>query len=352
MEWRKSKLDAWGVVRGWGTILAGRAPFLSLEITRECPLSCPGCYAYGSDHLGGTVTLRELRDAKGSELVEGVLRLIRMHKPVHVSLVGGEPLVRYRELNELLPKMAALGVVTQLVTSAVRPIPLEWAAIPRLLLVVSIDGLQPEHDERRKPATYDRILKHIAGHRVTVHCTVTRQQVNRDGYLEEFVRFWSAQPTTKEIWMSLYTPQVGEVSAERLTAEDRRQVVQELTRLRAQYPKLAVRKGMIEFYANPPQSPDECIFAKTTHSLSADFETRITPCQFGGNPDCANCGCIASAGLAALAQHRLPGGLRLRTIFDASFQVGSTVRKIREVIAPPQSSAGNLVAPPSAAHRP
>ena len=31
---------------------------LSIEITRECPLHCPGCYAYGDTHLGGSVTLR------------------------------------------------------------------------------------------------------------------------------------------------------------------------------------------------------------------------------------------------------------------------------------------------------
>ena len=61
-------------------------------------------------------------------------------------------------------------------------------------IVVSIDGLQPEHDERRKPATYDRILKHIRGHKVTVHCTVTRQQVQRDGYLEEFVHYLVGEP--------------------------------------------------------------------------------------------------------------------------------------------------------------
>jgi hypothetical protein len=180
---------------------------------------------------------------------------------------------------------------------------------------------------------------------------VTRQQVNRDGYLEEFVRFWSAQPTTKEIWMSLYTPQVGEVSAERLTAEDRRRVVEELTRLRIQYPKLAMRKGMLAFYAHPPQSPDDCIFAKTTHSLSADFETRITPCQFGGNPDCSNCGCIASAGLDAVGQHRLPGGLRLHSIFDASFQVGSAVRKIRQVFDRPPAT-GTLGTPTPAGPEP
>src|SRR5215813_11592013 len=80
----------------WGNILSGRAPMLSIEITRECPLTCPGCYAYGPDHLGNGVILRQLNDLRGEALVEGVLGLVRLHKPIHVSLVGGEPLVRHK----------------------------------------------------------------------------------------------------------------------------------------------------------------------------------------------------------------------------------------------------------------
>ena len=53
------------VVRAWGRILSGRAPNLSIEITRECPLRCPGCYAYEDAHLGGSVTLRQLADQVG-----------------------------------------------------------------------------------------------------------------------------------------------------------------------------------------------------------------------------------------------------------------------------------------------
>ena len=64
--------------------------------------------------------------------------------------------------------------------------------LSRLNVVVSIDGLQPEHDARRKPATYERILKSIAGTKVTIHCTVTGQMMDRPGYLEEFTRFWSS----------------------------------------------------------------------------------------------------------------------------------------------------------------
>ena len=87
--------------------------------------------------------------------------------------------------------------------------------------MVSIDGLQPEHDVRRTPATYDRIIKHIEGHKITVHCTVTRQQVNRSGYIEEFLRIWSDKKEVEKIWVSLYTPQIGEISEERLPGRSR-----------------------------------------------------------------------------------------------------------------------------------
>jgi MoaA/NifB/PqqE/SkfB family radical SAM enzyme len=329
------------VFLAWRRMLGGHLPFLSIEITRECPLSCPGCYAYGADHLGGALTLREVRDLKGSALVDGVLALIRKHRPVHVSFVGGEPLVRYRELSELLPRMAAMGIRTQVVTSAVRPIPPEWTRVPNLCVSVSIDGLQPEHDARRKPATYERILQNIAGHEITVHCTVTRQQAERDGYLEEFVRFWSAQTATKRIWFSLYTPQVGEESPEMLTALDRQRVIAELHVLRARYPKLHMPEGVLAAYAEPPQSPAKCTFARTTFSVSADLKKRITPCQFGGNPDCSNCGCMASAGMAAIARHKL-GGLRLGTIMDASLKVGTVVRGIRDSFAANGSATAPL----------
>ena len=57
------------VLRAWKKILKGETPSLSIEITRECPLRCPGCYAYEAGHLGGGVTLRELSDYKGQEPV-------------------------------------------------------------------------------------------------------------------------------------------------------------------------------------------------------------------------------------------------------------------------------------------
>ena len=320
-----------GIVRAWGKILRGYRPNLSIEITKECPLRCPGCYAYGDEHLGGAHTLRTLSDRKGQPLIDGILDIVDRLKPLHVSLVGGEPLVRFRELDALLPQLAGRGLYVQVVTSAVRPIPIAWAKIPRLQLCVSIDGLQPEHDARRTPATYDRIVKHIEGHRITVHCTVTRQQTMRKGYIEEFVRTWSANPNVRSIWLSLYTPQVGEVSAERLAPEDRARVVDELKVLRERFAKLQMPRPLLDAYLEPPASPDDCIFAQTTDCISADLETRITPCQFGGTPDCSSCGCMASAGLAAVGRHRLAGVVPIDALFVGSLRIGRTIAARRDV---------------------
>ena len=322
-------MEAAAVVRAWGQILSGYRPNLSIEITRECPLRCPGCYAYGDSHLGGGIVLRELTDFKGQALIDGMLRVVREHRPIHLSIVGGEPLVRFRELDVLLPQLTAMGVHTQVVTSAVRPIPAAWADMPKLQVVVSIDGLQPEHDARRAPATYDRILKHIAGQHVTVHCTLTRQQA-RAGYVTAFTKFWAGNPDVKRIWFSLYTPQMGEDSPERLRAEERALLVEEIASLHAQEPKLHdMIPSVVRGFLNPPSNPDACIFSKTTACLSADLKQPITPCQYGGNPDCSQCGCIASVGLQALGDYRLGGLIPLSYIFKGSLAVGAGVGTLR-----------------------
>lgn len=328
MAGQEPRLERAHFLRAWGRILQGRYPTLSIEITTRCPLSCPGCYAYQPEHLGG-VPLTSLADRTGPALVDGILELVDRERPLLVHLVGGEPLVRYRELNDLLPRLDQRGVRVEVVTSAVRRIPEAWARLPNVTVVVSIDGLQPEHDVRRKPATYKRILQNIEGHRIVIHCTVTSQMTRRPGYIAEFVRTWSARPEVRSIRVSFFTPQIGETSEEILTPAMRRQAVAELDRIRGEFPKLLVNRGMLDAYLEPPRDPSECVFARVTRCVSADLETSVTPCQFGGTPDCANCGCVASIGLHAVGRHRLAGGVRVGRIFDASLKVGSAVATLR-----------------------
>ncbi len=317
------------VIHAWARILSGRAPSLSIEITKECPLRCPGCYAFDTNHLGGSTVLRQLSDFRGEDLVTRVLALIDEHKPLHVSLVGGDPLVRYRELELLLPQIEKRGVHTQVVTSAFREIPASWSQYKKLNVVVSIDGLQPEHDARRKPATYERIQKNIRGAKITVHCTITAQIAERPGYLDEFLSVWTSRPEVAKVWFSLFTPQRGATDPEILSPAQRASTITELRRLRRKYPSLDMPEEVIREIQSPPASPEQCIFARTTETISADLRTPITPCQFGGDPDCAQCGCIASMGLAAVGHYPVLGPLTAGHLFMASDRLGKFWRNLK-----------------------
>ena len=311
------------VIKAWFVILAGRVPSLSIEITKECPLRCPGCYAFDSAHLGTGLQLRNLSDYKGNELVTRVVLLLEEHKPLHVSLVGGDPLVRHRELELLLPAIEGLGIHTQIVTSAFRAIPRGWARFNKLNVVVSVDGLAPEHDARRKPATYERILRNISGSKVNIHCTITSQIACRHGYLEAFLHFWSGRPEVVKVWFSMFTPQRGASDPEILTPSQRSIVIDELMRLQKLFPVLDMPPSVLREFATPPRIPSACIFARTTKTVSADLLTEISPCQLGGVPDCENCGCYASVGLAAVGHHRVLGPITAGRIFEASYRIGT-----------------------------
>jgi sulfatase maturation enzyme AslB (radical SAM superfamily) len=273
------------------------------------------------------VTLRELNDRKGQELIDGVIEVVDRLQPLHLSIVGGDPLVRYRELEILVPLLLARGIHVQIVTSAFRALPPAWYGLPHMNIVVSIDGLQPEHDSRRKPATYERIFKNIAGQRITIHCTITGQMMKRPGYLREFLLFWTPRAEINKIWFSLFTPQIGDRLPEILTTAERSQVIAELLQLRRDFPKVDMPEGLIRQFSSPPNGPDECVFALTTQTISADLKTRVTPCQFGGNPDCGSCGCVASMGLAAVAAHKLGGIIPVGAIFKSSVKIGQLLSK-------------------------
>jgi MoaA/NifB/PqqE/SkfB family radical SAM enzyme len=316
------------LLQSWGKILRGKIPLLSIEITRECPLSCPGCYAYGDSHLGGATQLRNLSDFRGDDLVRGILGLVERHDPIHVSLVGGEPLMRHRELSRVLPVLSARGTHAMVVTSAVIPIPQEWMELPRITIAVSVDGLAPDHDLRRRPATYDRILRNISGRRVNIHCTIVRQHLQQRGYLEQFLSFWSARPEVNRIWFSVYTPQREEVSAEKLLPEDRLHLAAQLPSLSRSFPKLMLPDGMARSFSDPPPDPAHCLFAKMSVNYTADLKTNVEPCVFGGDPDCARCGCSISAGLHWIGGIKVAGPLKVKHLVQASVATGAVVNRI------------------------
>jgi len=225
--------------------------------------------------------------------------------------------------------LGARNIHTLVVTSAVIPIPQEWMIIPRLRVAVSVDGLPEHHDMRRKPATYDRVLKNIAGRQVNIHWTITRPMLQHVGYIEEYLSFWSARPEVNRIWISTYTPQRGERSPEILTAMDRESVTRQLLEARPRHPKLLMGDGIARAILTPPSNPAECMFARMSTNYSADLRTRVEPCVFGGNPDCAQCGCAISSGLHAVKQIRLGRLVKVENIALTSAAIGTFVGQLR-----------------------
>jgi len=192
-----------------------------------------------------------------------------------------------------------------------------------------VDGLPEHHDDRRKPATYERILKNIAGRSINVHWVITRPMLARVSYLEEYVAFWNARKEVDHIWVSLYSPQVGEESAERLMAADRERIARELPEMKKTYPKLLLPEGMARAFVAPPKNPDDCLFSKMSMNYSADLRTHVEPCVFGGNPDCSQCGCSISSALHWIRGVKIAGPLKVGHMVRGALNVGSAVRKMR-----------------------
>ncbi len=196
-------------------------------------------------------------------------------------------------------------------------------------VAVSIDGLPEHHDIRRKPATYERILKNIAGREVNIHWTITRPMLARPGYLAEYVSFWNSRPEVNRIWVSLYTPQIGEQSAEMLVPEDRATIARELPPLGKRYPKLLFNEGIAKAFLNPPKDPGDCVFARMSANYSADLRSRVEPCVFGGSPDCSQCGCAISSALHWIRTIDVAGPLKVNHFIQSSIKIGLLANRIR-----------------------
>lgn len=320
------RIEARNLWRAWGKLLLGGTPLLSIEVTRACPLRCPGCYARLEGHAGVPGAVEERR---GDELVAGVLALVAAHNPLHVSLVGGEPLLRRRELDVLLPRLSELGVATMVVTSGVFPIPATWNAIPRTVIVVSVDGLPADHDRRRAPATYDRILRNISGRRVNVHWTVVGAAAPQDGYFTKYLDFWSGVHEVQQVMLSTYTPQRGERTPEMLTPDDRRALAERLPALRRRYPKLLMSDEIAAAYLAPPPAPERCLFARMSRAYTSDLATEISPCIIGGHPDCATCGCAVAMALQGIAATHIKGPLRVGHLVALTTSIAGAVNRAR-----------------------
>jgi hypothetical protein len=114
-----------------------------------------------------------------------------------------------------------------------------------------------------------------------------------------------------------------------LTPADRVALARELPALARRYPRLLFNEGLAQAFLEPPKNPDDCVFAKMSANYSADLESRVEPCVFGGSPDCSQCGCAASSGMHWVRGVKIAGGLKVGHFIGGSVKVGLTVNRLR-----------------------
>jgi len=127
----------------------------------------------------------------------------------------------------------------------------------------------------------------------------------------------------------VYTPQLGEQSSETLTPADRAVLAQRLPSLSRQCPKFLMTEGTARAILHPPKNPDDCLFSKMSTNYSADLQSRVEPCVFGGTPDCSQCGCAISSALHWIKTIKVAGPVKVDHLVRGSIGVGTLMNRLR-----------------------
>ena len=159
--------------------------------------------------------------------------------------------------------------------------------------------------------------------------------LERYGYLDDDFAFWSSRPEVYQIWMSTYTPQIGEQTPEMITPDSRRQFAANIDRWRTQYPKLLLDSRMSHAFLHPPASPSACTFARMSVNYTADLNSRVEPCIFGGEPDCSQCGCAISVALHGIQAVKIKRSATVGHLIRGSMAIGRFSNRLRPQLPTP-----------------
>jgi hypothetical protein len=83
-------------------------------------------------------------------------------------------------------------------------------------------------------------------------------------------------------------------------------------------------------------------------NYSADLQTRVEPCVFGGNPDCSQCGCAISSGLHWIRGVKFAGPLKVDHFIQSSIRIGLVMNRLKQHSAPHDRWDSSPPAPKSA----
>lgn len=244
----------------------------SIDITAACNLRCSHCYFYRDP--------RDIADEPSAAAWGERFRELRARGIRIVLLLGGEPALRPDVLDLADRAFPFIDVVTN------GTIPIDKGFRHRLF--VSLDGGPTTHDAIRGQGVFARVLKNFSGDpRVVVHTVLGRKNFRE---LEEVART-AAENGFRGVVCGLYGSRPGVDDPDALTDADRAAILEEIRRVRGQYPSLIrMSERMLSWYARPHELRD-CYWGRDV--LHFDVSWRRQPCL--GEGFCARCVCLGGA---------------------------------------------------------
>lgn len=285
------------------SVIAKKKFAMNLDITDFCNLKCPYCYWWES--------------RRGQELeLEKIVALAKMYRKmgvIHVTWVGGEPMLRPDVLREVTKIFPINWIVTNGTNIYKAKDPsFNPLLLPNTWLIVSLDGVGEAHDRSRaKPGLYESIKSYYWDKQVLT--TTTLHQGNK----HEPAKLLAEWSMSKILGMTFeFATPIGRAANPKwdLIGNERDAVIDELMQLKKQYGRFMANS----VYGLTMQQSDnlrpwvgEAHCPTARYSVSVDAQGNVKrPCVLGSSsdnpkgklPNCAACGCHVPTYLAGFRQ--------------------------------------------------
>ena len=248
------------------------------DITYRCNLHCKHCLNNAGDCLSHDYS-QELSIEESLELIQQIVEI----RPHNLCICGGEPMLRYDLVKKILYKMRQSQISTNMVSNG-------WFITDKIAnelkeseiksIQISLDGLGYEHDFfREQKGAFDRAVNAIrllTTNGVTTVVAFCPNRYNFRGF-ETFVAFVNSLNCSMIRMMPLTPLGRGRQNYDelKLTSEETYLFVQDIHRLRKEYPKIDFVWGdpldhMIRILLNRRATPLSVgIFANGDLSITA-----------------------------------------------------------------------------------
>ncbi len=274
---------------------------MSFDVTDFCNLKCPYCYWWES--------------RRGQELeLQKIVKLAKMYRKIgviHVTWVGGEPMLRPDVLRAVTPIFPMNWIVTNGTDAGrVKDPDFDPFSLSNTAIIVSLDGVGDAHDKsRNKPGLYEAIKKRFWDKPILT--TTTLHQGNKD-QPAKLLAEWSTSKITA-MTFEFATP-IGRAAnpAWDIVGEDRDKLIDELITLKKKYGRFVAnsRYGFeMQRSKNLAAWVGEARCPTATYVVCLDAMGNVKrPCVLGSSPNnpkgklpnCATCGCHVPTYLAGL----------------------------------------------------